>query len=149
MALEGFKAYPRTARGWTTHAYNEEAFRHFLKLERRRAELSARSFVLLFAHLTGNAPGGARIAPAGAAALFPALACCVREVDFIGWYRDGHVIGAVLTQNATPTRDVLVQIAARVTRELKTNVPAHVAARLRVRAGLRPKVMSRAHVRSA
>ena len=32
-----------------------------------------------------------------AAKLFSALSLCLRETDFIGWYQEGNVAGAVLT----------------------------------------------------
>ena len=49
--------------------------------------------------LFGESPGAhAKLTDATAAALFGGLGACVREVDFVGWYREGYVAGAVLTQ---------------------------------------------------
>src|SRR4051812_19023822 len=80
--------------------YNEEAFRYFLDIERRRAELSNRPFVLLLVDLTKQTPVAAEMDAAASQTLMSALSFCVRETDFIGWYRGRSVAGAVLTQHS-------------------------------------------------
>ena len=58
----------------------------------------------------------------------------VREVDFVGWYRDGRVAGAVLAQGfEEPGADASCRIVERVTRVLSERVPRSVVGRLRVR----------------
>ena len=42
----------------------------------------------------------AKLTDATAAALFRGLGASVREVDFVGWYREGQVAAAVLAQGA-------------------------------------------------
>lgn len=114
--------------------YSEEAFRYFLGLERKRAERSGRSLLLLLVNLTIDEAGGQAIPPMISAKLFSGLSLCVRDVDFIGWYRSGRVAGAVLTQGAdSPALEASEQIGQRVTELLGKRLPAPVAARLQVR----------------
>ncbi len=75
-------------------AYNERTFHHFLAQEQRRSERSNRSFVLLLAHLR---PIGS-FDDQTAARLFSAFS--LRETDFVGWYREQRVAGAVLIQQS-------------------------------------------------
>jgi len=115
-------------------AYNEPAFRHFLALERRRAERAKRSFFLLLVALEGH-QGKTRLLRAPVATkVFGALESCLREVDFMGWYREGRIAGAVLTQGAqTPSSEVADRLADRVTATLRARLPRNSAARLQVR----------------
>ena len=113
--------------------YSEEAFRYFLGLERKRAERSRRSLLLLLVNLTVD-DGGESIPPAISSKLFSGLSLCVRDVDFIGWYRHGRVAGAVLTQGPdSPALEASEQIGDRVRQLLAKRLPAAVAARLQVR----------------
>ena len=113
--------------------YNEIAFRHFLGLERRRAERSNRTFLLLMVSVKDPETRG-HIPPAVATRLFSALSLCVREVDFLGWYREGQIAAAVLAQGPEP-RDGSVQavITERITSVLQERMPARVAEQLQVR----------------
>jgi hypothetical protein len=114
--------------------YSEQAFRYFLGLERKRAERSGRSLLLLLVGVTLQEGGGQTIPPAIASRLFSGLSLCVRDVDFIGWYRHGLVAGAVLTQGAdSPALEASDQITQRVTTLLNKRVPPAVGARLHVR----------------
>ena len=111
--------------------YSEEAFRYFLGLERKRAERSRRSLLLLLVNVTADDDGGQTIPPGIASKLFSGLSLCVRDVDFIGWYRHGRVAGAVLTQGAdSPALESSEQIVERVTALLGKRLPAAMAARL-------------------
>jgi hypothetical protein len=119
--------------GGPGQAYNEEAFRYFLKVEHKRSEISGRPFLLLLVELeqlrTKN-----RIQPALAGKLFSALWLCLRETDFIGWYRDERVAGAVLTQRADIAgTDMSRQVRERVIRVMSEQLPKAVAGRLQVR----------------
>ncbi len=99
-------------------AYNEAAFSHFLRIERRRAERSSRSIVLVLVSLRSGPGRSAMLNADSAAALFSALGAAVREVDFVGWYREGRVAAAVLTQHMAPPEGVCERVAGRVTRAL-------------------------------
>jgi len=114
--------------------YSEPAFQYFLALERKRAEQSGRSLLLLLADLTTHSAAGTEIANPVALRLFSGLSRCVRDVDFIGWYRHGHTMGAVLTQSIEPpTAEASQQIRQRVTALLGRDLPRNVSRHLNVR----------------
>lgn len=114
--------------------YSEEAFRYFLGLERKRAERSGRSLLLLLVNLTTDAAVGQTIPGGIATKLFSGLSLCIRDVDFLGWYRHGRVAGAVLTQGLdSPALEASEQIGQRVTELLSKRLPAPITSRLQVR----------------
>jgi hypothetical protein len=127
--------------GQTFQAYNEEAFRYFLTLERKRAERFSRSFLLLLVNLRKQPSMANEITPDVATEVFGALCVCVREVDFIGWYREQRVVGAVLSHGAvSPEREASHRIGQRCVEALSERLPAPVAGRMQVRVlQLRPK----------
>ena len=105
--LDSFLTYTRfRLRGDASQAYSEPAFRHFLALERKRAAHSTRSFLLVLVSFKKRPEMSARISPAAAARLFSSLSLCVREVDFIGGYREWSIAGAGLVQGANPPPDL-------------------------------------------
>jgi hypothetical protein len=66
--------------------------------------------------------------------LFSILSGCLRETDFIGWYRDGRVAGAVLTQHGEPDRDDLSEVVRRrVGKALEKHFPPDRPRGLQVR----------------
>lgn len=114
--------------------YTEAAFRHFLNVERVRAVRSQRRFFLLLVSLRRCPERGTRFGSGTAASLLNGLGECVREIDFVGWHRDGRVAGAILAQGLEePGPDASRRIVERVTRVLSDRLPASIAARLRVR----------------
>ena len=120
--------------GHVGDVYSEPAFRHFLEVERVRAVRSGRTFFLLLVGLRRCPERGVRFGPDAAASLLHGLGLCVREVDFIGWYRDQQVAGAVLAQGLEePGVDASRRVLERVDRVLSERLPKSVAARLRVR----------------
>jgi hypothetical protein len=118
----------------TVKAYNEEAFRYFLAIERERSEISSRPFLLLLADLKKLPGMNERIQPALAGMLFSALWLALRETDFIGWYHEGRVAGAVLTQRSDiGGTDMSRLVRERVARVMSQHLPKAVTARLQVR----------------
>ena len=114
--------------------YNEEAFRYFLEVERKRSELSNRPFVLLLLDLKKQSPAAPEINMPVAQKLFAALSVCVRETDFIGWYRTRAVAGAVLTQHSdTAGANLQEVVRRRIDRVLSERLPSELATVVRVR----------------
>ena len=113
-------------------AYNEEAFLYFLDIERQRSEILKRPFVLLLLDLDKSpVPNDV---PPPPEKLLSALALCVRETDFIGWYRDRSIAGAVLTQHTeTAGPDLADAVSRRVVQVLGDRLPSELARRVRVR----------------
>src|SRR5204862_7918552 len=72
--------------------------------------------------------------PALATTIFSCLWDCLRDTDFVGWYRENRAVGAVLTQHATsPATDVSHEIVDRVSEALRRDLPAEVVSTLEVR----------------
>lgn len=114
-------------------AYSEEVFRHFLAIERKRAERSGRPFLLLLADLAEQASSETRINTDLAVKLFSGLSRCLRETDFIGWHREERVAGAVLTElGGGSGGEIDHQVGQRVGAALRTSLPAEVARRLQI-----------------
>jgi hypothetical protein len=114
--------------------YSEEAFRCFLTLERKRAERSGRSLLLLLVSLAGDGASGAHMPVGISRKVFSALSSSLRDVDFMGWYHADRVVGAVLAQGTnSPALDVPDQISRRVGDLLNERLPAHVTGRLQIR----------------
>ena len=114
-------------RDGSAEAYNEEAFQYFLEIERKRSEISNRPFLLMLIE-SNRHPAGVypEIDAVTAGKLFSILRRCVRETDFIGWYREGRVAGAVLTQDGEPDRDDLSEVVrSRVREALDKHFPPH------------------------
>jgi len=115
-------------------AYNEQAFRYFLDIERKRSETSKRPFVLLLVDLKKQPSPTSRLAPAAAEKLLAALSRCVRETDFIGWYRDHAIAGAVLTQDSETVESNLPEaVSRRITDVLRDHLPVDLANMIQVR----------------
>jgi hypothetical protein len=134
MMLEPPPAYSGFLDGAGGQAYNQAAFRHFLAIERRRAERSMRSVLLVLVSVRNSTRVGANLPVRTAAAIFRGLGESVREVDFVGWFREGRVAGAVLAEGKSTASDQTRQLMAeRVTRTLVEHLPAHEAKNVRVR----------------
>ena len=121
--------------GGSGQAYNEEAFRYFLNVERKRSERSRRRFLLLLVDLKKHSEPNVRIDSGLASKLFAVLSPCLRETDFIGWYREGGTIGAVLTHlTEIPGTDISSVVGDRVNQALTGGrIPSDIVDQLQVR----------------
>jgi hypothetical protein len=115
-------------------AYNEEAFHFLLSIERKRYERSNRPFVLALIELESRPGQPDRMHPAISVSVFDGLTRLLRETDVVGWYRDGRIVGAMLTHlgDGAPA-DVSRELAARMTKTLRADLPADLGDRLKVR----------------
>ena len=128
------RSYGVALEGRLGQAYNEEAFRYFLEIERKRAARARRPVLLLLLDLKEQPVAGARIDPILAGKLFSGLWVCLRETDVVGWYREKRVAGAVLTQLENgPQSNLSALIRQRATGALVHGLSSDVARRLRVR----------------
>jgi len=133
MAVEAVPAYSPYRSGPAGHAYNEAAFRHFLAVDRRRAERSTRSLLLVLVTTRQGRTSHARLEDATAAAIFAGLGECVREIDFVGWYREGRVAAAVLAQGVKASAEMRDRTAKRIVHAMKKRLSDAHATSLRVR----------------
>jgi hypothetical protein len=114
-------------------AYGEESFLYFLAAERKRSERSGRPFLLLLVDVKDQPDVSVRIDPTLGAKIFSRLRLCLRETDFVGWYREERVAAAVLTQlEAGSLAEGCSEIDQRVNAMLREGLPPHLARNLRV-----------------
>jgi len=142
VAVESTPAFTRID-GEICQAYNEVAFRYFLEIERKRAERSLRPLLLILVKLRRHSAYPAVSAPQMFAKVFSALDACVREVDLVGWYREGVIAAAVLVAGAPASELVRNRLRARVLRVLRERLSPDEAARVHVRVvafGHRPRM---------
>jgi hypothetical protein len=115
-------------------AYNEEAFRYLLTIERKRSRRSGRPLVLVLVHIAPELGRRGRLDAAVAAHVLSSLLRCLRQTDVIGWYRGQRVAAALLTDLGDGCRtDISRLVHRRVTDTLGRRLPARVARRLEVR----------------
>jgi hypothetical protein len=114
--------------------YGESAFHYFLNIERERSIRSGRLAVLLRVDQRDRRGAPTRLSRSTSERLFLALAQSVRETDFIGWYENGRVAGAVLTEVAEGQQsDSLRHTLDRIRRRFETHFPVAVSSRLEIR----------------
>jgi hypothetical protein len=133
MALEPTPAYSGLRAGPIGQAYNEAAFRYFLGVDRVRAERMRRSILLVLASMRQTPGRCAPLSDATAAAIFAGLGAGVREVDFVGWYRQGRVAGAVLAQAAYLPDSQAGGVRERILAAISKEIHDARAASMRVR----------------
>ena len=133
MALESIPAYSRLRASSVGHVYNQAAFHYFLAADRVRVQRSRRSMILLLVSLRPSPGRSEPLSDAIASTLFAGLAACVREIDFIGWYRQDRVAGAVLPLGAVSTSALRTLILNRILTSLKRSLPADAARHLHLR----------------
>ena len=133
MTLELAPGYSGFQGGSTGQAYNEAAFKYFLDVDRRRVQRSKRSIVLVLVSVRPRAGRSAELPDDVAASVFAGLAAGVREVDFLGWYRQHRIVGAVLPQAGSVSSELRQLIANRIFASLKRFLRADVSAQLHVR----------------
>ena len=126
-------AYSAFRSGPAGRAFNEAAFRYFLGVDRQRAARSMRSLLLVLVTLSQHPGQRTRLNDDTAAALFAGLGECVRDVDFVGWYREGYVAGAVMPQPGNASASVSHRVQERVIDALRQRFPAGPLETLRVR----------------
>jgi hypothetical protein len=115
-------------------AYNEEAFWYFLAIERKRSERSHHPFLLVLVDLKELPGADVRIDQTVAPKLFSGLWLCLRETDFIGWYRQERVAGAVVAEVQRGLQgEVSRVLGQRVSGILGARLPSEVAHRVQVR----------------
>lgn len=114
-------------------AYNEQAFHHFLAIERKRSEASTRPFLLLLVEFEKHLGVPVPVAHDTASRLFGALGQSLRDTDVIGWYRDQRIAGAVLTDLGEAPQAIMPTIIKRVRTSLQSGLTAHLASLVRVR----------------
>ena len=95
--------------------HGKEALRYLLTSESKRSERSGHSFTILLIYSTDKHGLTVQMDRDVAKILVKALFCSLRETDYIGWYLEGRIVGAVLTVLA---QDSAVEVSARIEQRL-------------------------------
>ncbi len=108
---------------------NVETFRTLLTLERRRAQRSGQTFILML--LDGTLVDEKKRGAGFADKLVGAVSGAVRESDIIGWYEQGKVLGVIFTElnqiENLPVADVLEH---KIQKAFKENLDRSVASNI-------------------
>lgn len=133
--IHGFLAHGvRTGARSVQHAHDETTFRFLLTNEAKRSERSGRSFHILLTYFSDREGSVTRMGGEATQMLLPILSAVLRETDYIGWYRNSHILGGVLTALGDHTTDaVSCRIEQRFWRRIERALPAKEFPRLRVR----------------
>jgi len=122
-----------------THSYSqkhrevlaENLFRKFLCWERKRAERSRKSFLLMLVDAGGLLQANRK--PRALRGILSALSCCTRETDMAGWYREGAVLGVIFTEVHRAERDALQNLVlAKLKEALHVGLGAEWADQIRI-----------------
>jgi hypothetical protein len=115
-------------------AYNEQAFHHFLAIEKKRSEASSRPFLLLLVEFEKQSGvTGPLDHEIVSPRLFAALAQALRDTDVLGWYREHRVAGAVLTDLGETPHAIMSTITTRVRGSLQRDLPPNLTSFVSVR----------------
>lgn len=133
MALESIPAYSRFRSKPVGLVYNESAFHYFLAADRLRVQRSRRSMALVLISFRLSPGRSELLTDAMASTLFAGLAACVREIDFVGWYRHGRVVGVVLPQGVGSSSELRNLLRNRILTSLKPSLPDDATRYLHVR----------------
>lgn len=106
-----------------------ETFRTLLTLERRRAQRSGQTFILML--LDGTLVDEKKLTAGFAEKLVGAVSSAIRESDIIGWYEQGKVLGVIFTElnqiENLPVADVLEH---KIQKAFKENLDRSVASKI-------------------
>jgi hypothetical protein len=112
-------------------ACNEEAFRHFLAMERRRSQRSGRAFLVLLVRMHQHSASAGPMPSSIAEKVFACLWACLRETDQVGWFREGRVAGALLAD--VSDANVAAVVCEKVRGSLRAGLSRDIVSRLDVR----------------
>jgi hypothetical protein len=114
--------------------YNEDAFQHLLRSESKRSEQAGYSFNILLIYSTDKQGLIVQMDREVANTVVKALFRSLRETDYIGWWREGRIVGGVLTVLRPDSAvEVSVRIQQRVMDILQGEISAEKISRLQIR----------------
>ena len=115
-------------------AYDEQAFRYLLRSESKRSERSGQLYQVLLVYRTDAQRAIVPMDSTVAKTVIQALSRCLRETDYIGWYRDRLVVGGVLTVvGGDAVSDVSSSVQARLQEILRTELDPDQNGSLQIR----------------
>jgi hypothetical protein len=115
-------------------AYNEGAFQYLLEGESKRSKRTGHLYNILLIYYT-NEQGILILMESNIAkTVIAAVSRCLRDTDYIGWYREGRLLGGVLTvlgQNSEA--DVCSSLRPRLVRILWDDLGVEESRRFQIR----------------
>ncbi len=121
--------------------FQEQVFHDMLLLERRRAERSRKSFVLMLLDAAAFLDGTAESVLASVASV---ILNSTRETDLVGWYKDGAILGVIFTEvsleSGSPITDVL---RSKIVNALHAELSGECTSRLAITVHLFPENQGR------
>ena len=121
--------------------FQEQVFHDMLLLERRRAERSRRSFVLMLLDASAFVDGTAESVLASVTSV---ILKSTRETDLVGWYKDGIILGVIFTEvsleSGSPITDVL---RSKIVNALHAELIGECTSRLAITVHLFPESQGR------
>lgn len=119
-----------------TEILQEEAFHRMLALERRRAERSRKSFVLMLFDASACREAEDSFMPRVASVLLKST----RETDLVGWYEKGVILGVIFTEINSEFKSSINEILhAKAVNALHDELTREVTANLVVTVHLFPE----------
>ena len=115
-------------------AYSQEVFRYLLERESKRSERSGRFCQILLVYSTDEHGRIVQMNFGVAKIVIAAASRSFRETDYIGWYRDGRIVGAVLTVLAQESMALVpTQLQPRLVESLRAELGIEEFSRLHIR----------------
>ena len=115
-------------------AYNQEVFRHILATESKRSERSGRFCQILLVCSTDEHGRIVQMNADVAKTVIAAASRSFRETDYIGWYREGRIVGAVLTVLTQESMALVsTQLQPRLVECLRAELSIEEFSRLQIR----------------
>ena len=96
-------------------AYDQEAFRYLLESESKRSERSGHCCQVLLLYWTDAQGSIVQMDSHVAKTVMAASSRSLRETDYIGWYSDERIVGAVLT---VLVQESMAQVASHLQKRL-------------------------------
>lgn len=115
----------------------EESFLQMLYLERKRADRSGKSLLLLLLDIRGACSGAGGLDRRRTHLVLESLAASTRETDVTGWYKSNAVVGAILTE-VCPEPAVVSMIRERVRNALLSRLNSKTVAAIRISVHMYP-----------
>jgi hypothetical protein len=114
--------------------YDQETFRYLLESESKRSDRSGYFCQILLVYWTDAQGRDVQMNSHAAKTVMAALSRSLRETDYIGWYRDGHIAGAVLTVLAQEAMaQVSTQLQPRLVEIIRAELGVEETSRLQIR----------------
>lgn len=122
LFAEIVKERGRPGAGMDRPVLDQRSFQRAICQERKRAERSRKSFLLLLLDIGQLCAQDGH--DAGIKTIISSLLATSRDTDIAGWYHEGTVLGAMFTEIAAEGRTVIVSaILSRVNGALYNNLP--------------------------